>query len=85
MSWALFPKWRRFRGVLIRVAFDRRTAAFSGVTLALLSGLLLVRDYVWETWITDGLGLILSATGAALLVMALWGNRRDWTDFDRSS
>ena len=30
-------------------------------------------DYRWESWITDGLSLILGGTGAALLLVGLGG------------
>ncbi len=77
--------WRRLRGVLLRVARDRGAAGLLGAALALPAGLLLARDYGWETWLTDGLGLVLGATGLALLLMALGGARPDWIDPDPRS
>ena len=41
---------------------------------------LFLGDYRWETPVTDGLQLILGATGAALLFAGIGGRRPDWID-----
>jgi hypothetical protein len=76
------PNIRWFRGALLRLAFNRRTAGVAGILLLAPAVLLMQRDYAWETWATDGVGLILGATGAALLWMAISGRKPDWTDTD---
>ena len=41
--------------------------------------------YKWEGPITDGLELVLGATGTALLVAGVGGRRPDWIDPDDPS
>jgi len=70
---------RRVRGVLIRLV--RRRA------LALSIGAALVAPAFWvefsgrsHPWWVDGLGLVLGATGVAVLWSGLTGLRPDWID-----
>ena len=51
-----------------------------GVLLIAPSLWLLVQDLPWETPTTDGLGLVLGATGVALLLTGIGGRRPDWID-----
>jgi hypothetical protein len=37
-------------------------------------------DYAWEGWFTDGLALVVGATGLALLLAGLGGRRPDWIE-----
>ena len=41
---------------------------------------LVLDDYSWESWITDGLALVLGGTGAALVLTGIGGRRPDWID-----
>ena len=68
------------RGMLLRLALRRRLAALVGLALLLPSLVLTWRDYSWESGMTDGLRLILSATGAALIFTAISGRQPDWID-----
>ena len=74
------PTLRRARGAFLRLALARPAAAAIGGVLAAGSAALLLFDLAWESWFTDGLGLILGATGIALLVAAFGGRRPDWID-----
>jgi hypothetical protein len=57
-------------------------------TLSIVLGLILLAPavwvwlggYRWETPVTDGLGLLFGATGAALLFAGIGGRRPDWID-----
>ena len=69
---------RRIRGWLLRLVLNRTASVLAGLALLGPALWLLVRDYSWETPVTDGLGLILGATGAALLVAGIRGRRPDW-------
>ena len=71
---------RRARGALLRLAFDRRAAAAAGLALAAPAACLRLVDYRWESWLSDGLGLLCGATGVALVAFALSGRRPDWID-----
>jgi len=71
---------RRTRGFLLRVAFRRVTAVAAGLVLVLPSAVLMVRDFHWESGVTDGLSLICGATGAALVLIGLSGRSPDWVD-----
>ena len=71
---------RRARGALLRVAFDRRVAAATGLALVAPAAWLRLADYPWEGWLSDGLGLLCGATGVALVAFALGGRRPDWID-----
>jgi len=37
-------------------------------------------DFSWESWLTDGLGLVLGGTGVALVMIGISGPRPDWVD-----
>ena len=71
---------RRARGALLRLAFDRRAAAAAGLALAAPAAYLRLVDYRWESWLSDGFGLLCGATGVALVFFALGGRRPDWID-----
>jgi hypothetical protein len=69
---------KRLRGVLLRLVLRRPVAIALGLTLLLPAAWLLVQDLPWETPATDGLGLIVGATGAALVFAGIGGRRPDW-------
>lgn len=71
---------RRARGVVLRLAFDRRGAALSGGVLTAVCAALRVFDFAWESRLSDGAGWLLGATGVALLLTAAGGRRADWID-----
>jgi hypothetical protein len=73
---------RRTRGVLLRVALSRKPALVVGLVLLTPAAVIAVGDYRWESWLTDGLGLIGGATGAALVLTGISGRRADWIDPD---
>ena len=69
---------KRLRGWLLRLALKRPVAIGLGLGLLVPAVWLLVQDLRWETPVTDGLSLILGATGAALLLAGTGGRRPDW-------
>ena len=71
---------RRARGVLLRLVLARGMAVVCGTTLLAPAAWLFVGDYVWESWLSDGLGLVFGATGTALVLVGLGGRRPDWID-----
>ena len=71
---------RRVRGSVLRLARRRPAGLAAGAALLLPSAAVAVVDFPWESWFTDGLGLVALATGAALVVAALGGRRPDWVD-----
>ena len=73
---------RRVRGSLLRVALSRPAALASGIVLLVPAIVIARADYRWESWVTDGLGLIGAGTGAALVLTALTGRRPDWIGSD---
>ena len=75
---------RRARGLLLRVAFARRAAVAAGVLLLAAFGVLRWFDFRWESWLSDGIALVLGASGAALLLAAATGRRPDWIDPDET-
>jgi hypothetical protein len=75
---SLTPK--RLRGWLLRLVLRRRISIGLGLILLAPAAWLFVADYRWETPVTDGLGLIIGATGAALLLAGIGGRRPDWID-----
>ncbi len=71
---------KRLRGALLRLVLNRAAAVALGLALLLPSCWLLAYDFPWESAATDGLGLIVGATGAALLFAGLGGRRPDWQE-----
>jgi hypothetical protein len=71
---------RRLRGWFIRLVLNRTGSIVLGLLLLAPAVWLLVGDYPWETPVTDGLGLVFGATGAALLFAGIGGRRPDWID-----
>ena len=65
---------------MIRLALNRTLSIVLGLLLLAPAIFLWTGDYRWETPFTDGLGLILGATGAALVVAGLTGRRGDWVE-----
>lgn len=71
---------RRLRGFLLRLAFHRPTALAAGLACGGAAVWLAAIDAPWESWLSDGLGLVAGATGAALVLVALGGRRPDWVE-----
>lgn len=71
---------RRVRGIWLRLAFRRPVALAVGAVLLAPALALMLDDYSWESWITDGLALVLGGTGAALVLTGIGGRRPDWID-----
>ena len=71
---------RRVRGALLRVVYSRPAASVLGGALTV--GFLILRlvEFEWETPVSDGLGLVIGATGVAILWTAIGGRRPDWVD-----
>ena len=74
------PFLRRARGSLLRLAQARVAAGVVGAALVFFSVALLMLELSWESWVSDGLGLVLGGTGAALLMTAISGRRPDWIE-----
>ena len=71
---------KRLRGSLLRLVLKRTVAVVIGMTLLTPAAWLLFQDLPWETGITDGLGLIVGATGLALVLAGIGGRRPDWVE-----
>lgn len=71
---------KRLRGSLLRFALKRPAAIALGLVMVAPSLWLLMWDMPWETPATDGIGLVLGATGVALLLAGIGGRRPDWID-----
>lgn len=74
------PTGKRVRGWFIRLALNRKASIVLGLILLAPALWLRVAEYRWETAATDGIGLILGATGTALLLAGIGGRRPDWID-----
>ena len=74
------PSLRRLRGSLLRIVFARRASAIIGGVLVATFVMLRIATFPWESWLTDGLNLLIGATGIALLVTAMGGRRPDWIE-----
>ena len=74
------PRARRLRGLILRLVLNRRAAIAAGAALAAPGGALLLHDFPWESRATDGLALLLSATGVALAWAGLTGRKGDWIE-----
>ena len=74
---------RRARGWLLRAVLKRTTAIVFGTFLSVPALWLWWGDYFWERWYTDGLALVLGATGIALILAGIGGRRPDWLEPDR--
>ena len=70
---------RRARGAILRLVRRRPLAIAVGVAMVTPAAWLQVsgRSVAW--WV-DGMGLVLGATGAALMWAGLTGPRPDWID-----
>jgi hypothetical protein len=74
------PLIRRARGRLLRLTQDRRLAIAAGLLLAAPAAWLTATEQAWENALSDGLALVMGATGIAFLAMGLGGRRPDWQD-----
>jgi len=74
------PTGKRVRGWFLRLVLNRMASIVLGLILLAPAVWLAVADYRWETPATSGLGLILGATGAALVLAGIGGRRPDWID-----
>jgi hypothetical protein len=71
---------KRLRGVLLRIARSRRAALLVGAGLLVPASILWLRDFSWESSVTDGLALVAGATGLAFVVAGLQGRVPDWRE-----
>ena len=66
--------------MILRLVLNRRAAVAAGAALATPGGALLLHDFAWESRATDGLALVLFATGIALAWAGLTGRKADWVE-----
>ena len=71
---------RRLRGLVLRRAYSRRAAIAAGLALVAPAGALWLFDFTWESGLTDGLALVLGATGFAFVVAGIQGRKADWVE-----
>lgn len=71
---------KRLRGSVLRFALKRPAAITLGLVLLVPSAWLRTQDLPWESPSTDGIGLILGATGVAFLLAGIGGRRPDWIE-----
>jgi len=71
---------KRLRGSVLRFALKRPAAITLGLLLLVPSAWLWMQDFPWESPATDGIGLILGATGVAFLLAGIGGRRPDWIE-----
>ena len=75
-----FLMLRRARGVLLRAAQARRSGVLIGSLLVVASVVLATGDFGWESWVSDGLGLVVGGSGTAFMIATLSGRQPDWID-----
>ena len=66
--------------MVLRLVLNRAAAITAGAVLAAPGAALLLHDFPWESGATDGLALVLLATGVALVWAGLTGRRPDWIE-----
>jgi len=71
---------RRARGWLLRAVLKRTPAIAVGTGLSAPAAWLWLANYSWESWYTDGLALVVGATGLALILAGIGGRRPDWVE-----
>jgi hypothetical protein len=71
---------KRLRGWLLRLVLKRTVSISLGIALLAPATWVFFGNYKWETPATDGLTLIVGATGAALLLAGIGGRRPDWIE-----
>ena len=71
---------KRVRGWLLRLVLNRAFAIVLGLSLAAPAVWLMLHDYAWENGATDGLSLVVGATGIALFFAGVGGRRPDWLE-----
>src|ERR1700752_2051728 len=76
----VYMSLKRLRGSVLRVVLRRPAAIALGLVLIAPTVGLFLQDFPWESPATDGLGLILGATGVAFLLAGIGGRRPDWID-----
>ena len=74
------PLVRRVRGLLLRLAGTRVAAGVVGIVLVAFSSGLLMCEFSWESWVSDGCGLVAGGTGMALVITAISGRQPDWVE-----
>lgn len=74
--------YRRARGLFLRLVSRRAPAAIAGVGLVAGAVTMVIADWRWESWLTDGLSLVLGGTGGAIFLFAVGPRRSDWFDPD---
>ena len=71
---------KRARGWLLRLVVKRPVAIALGLAFVTPSVWLLLQDLPWESPVTDGVGLVIGATGVAFLLAGIGGRRPDWIE-----
>jgi hypothetical protein len=74
------PPIKRLRGWLLRLVLNRGVSIALGLLLLIPALWMFFGEFAWETPLTDGLELILGATGAAFLFAGIGGRRPDWIE-----
>jgi hypothetical protein len=71
---------KRARGAVLRLVLNRPAAITLGLILMAPAAWLMAVDLPWETPASDGISMIVGATGVACLLAGLGGRRPDWID-----